>query len=332
MRIVLDAMGSDNYPVPDVAGAVLAAREWGDEIILVGREEIIRQELARHDVAGLKLEVVHAPEVIEMDDEPAWAARAKKNSSMHVGLGLVRDGQADGYVTAGNTGGVLAVATLHTLRRIRGVKRPALAVIMPLPAGHVIALDIGANADCRPEYLLQFALMGDVYARAVLGCTRPRVALLSNGEEPGKGNTLVKETYKLLTNSGLNFIGNVEPKELVTCHADVVVSDGFTGNIFIKTTEATARMLTDLIRDAIKASPLTAVGGLLAKPAFRRVARRVDPFEVGGGPLLGVNGVVIVAHGRSNERAIKNAIGQARKAVQGKIVEAIRDGLAKGQR
>jgi len=332
MRIVLDAMGSDNYPVPDVAGAVLAVREWGDEIILVGREEIIRQELARHDVAGLKLEVVHAPEVIEMDDEPAWAARAKKNSSMHVGLGLVRDGQADGYVTAGNTGGVLAVATLHTLRRIRGVKRPALAVIMPLPAGHVIALDIGANADCRPEYLLQFALMGDVYARAVLGCTRPRVALLSNGEEPGKGNTLVKETYKLLTNSGLNFIGNVEPKELVTCHADVVVSDGFTGNIFIKTTEATARMLTDLIRDAIKASPLTAVGGLLAKPAFRRVARRVDPFEVGGGPLLGVNGVVIVAHGRSNERAIKNAIGQARKAVQGKIVEAIRDGLAKGQR
>lgn len=301
-------------------------------IILVGREEIIRQELARHDVAGLKLEVVHAPEVIEMDDEPAWAARAKKNSSMHVGLGLVRDGQADGYVTAGNTGGVLAVATLHTLRRIRGVKRPALAAIMPLPAGHVIALDIGANADCRPEYLLQFALMGDVYARAVLGCTRPRVALLSNGEEPGKGNTLVKETYKLLTNSGLNFIGNVEPKELITCHADVVVSDGFTGNIFIKTTEATARMLTDLIRDAIKASPLTAVGGLLAKPAFRRVARRVDPFEVGGGPLLGVNGVVIVAHGRSNERAIKNAIGQARKAVQGKIVEAIRDGLAKGQR
>ncbi len=332
MRIVLDAMGSDNYPVPDIAGAVLAAREWGDEIILVGREEIIRQELARHDVAGLKLEVVHAPEVIEMDDEPAWAARAKKNSSMHVGLGLVRDGQADGYVTAGNTGGVLAVATLHTLRRIRGVKRPALAAIMPLPAGHVIALDIGANADCRPEYLLQFALMGDVYARAVLGCTRPRVALLSNGEEPGKGNTLVKEAYKLLTNSGLNFIGNVEPKELVTCHADVVVSDGFTGNIFIKTTEATARMLTDLIRDAIKASPLTAVGGLLAKPAFRRVARRVDPFEVGGGPLLGVNGVVIVAHGRSNERAIKNAIGQARKAVQGKIVEAIRDGLAKGQR
>jgi glycerol-3-phosphate acyltransferase PlsX len=242
-------------------------------------------------------------------------------------MNLVREGKADAYVTAGNTGGVLAVATLHTLRRIRGVKRPALAAILPLPAGRVVALDIGANADCRPEYLLQFALMGDIYARAVLGCTRPRVALLSNGEEPGKGNTLVKEAYKLLASSGLNFVGNVEPKEAATCHADVIVADGFTGNIFIKTIEATARMLTDLIRDEIKASPLTAVGGLLAKPAFRRMARRVDPFEVGGGPLLGVNGVVIVAHGRSNARAIKNGIGQARKAVQGGVVEAIRNGL-----
>ncbi len=331
MRIVLDAMGSDDYPVPDVAGAVMAAREWGDEIILVGREEQIRQELARHDTAGLRLEIVHAPQVIEMDDEPARAARVKKDSSMHVGMNLVRDGQADGYVTAGNTGGVLAVATLHTLRRIRGVKRPALAAILPLPAGRVVALDIGANADCRPEYLLQFALMGDIYARAVLDCARPRVALLSNGEEPGKGSTLVKEASKLLTGSGLNFIGNVEPKEAAACHADVIVTDGFTGNIFIKTIEGTAKMLTDLIRDEIKAGVLTTVGGLLAKPAFRRMARRVDPFEVGGGPLLGVNGVVIVAHGRSNGRAIKNAIRQARKAVQGGVVEAIRDGLTQEQ-
>jgi len=325
-------MGSDDYPVPDVAGAVLAAREWGDEIILVGREELTRQELAHHDTAGLRLEIVHAPQVIEMDDEPARAARVKKDSSMHVGMNLVRDGQADGYVTAGNTGGVLAVATLHTLRRIRGVKRPALAAILPLPAGRAVALDIGANADCRPEYLLQFALMGDIYARAVLDCARPRVALLSNGEEPGKGNTLVKEASKLLTGSGLNFIGNVEPKEAAACHADVIVTDGFTGNIFIKTIEGTAKMLTDLIRDEIKAGVLTTVGGLLAKPAFSRMARRVDPFEVGGGPLLGVNGVVIVAHGRSNGRAIKNAIRQARKAVQGGVVEAIRDGLTQEQK
>jgi glycerol-3-phosphate acyltransferase PlsX len=191
----------------------------------------------------------------------------------------------------------------------------------------VIALDIGANADCRPEYLLQFALMGHVYARAVLDCANPRVALLSNGEEPGKGNALVKEAYKLLAKSDLNFIGNIEPKEVLSVHTDVVVHDGFAGNVLIKTIESTAKMLTDFIRDEIKASPLTAVGGLLAKPAFRRVARRVDPFEVGGGPLLGVNGVVIIGHGRSNARAIKNAIGQARKAVQGGVVEAIRDGL-----
>jgi glycerol-3-phosphate acyltransferase PlsX len=327
MKIVLDAMGSDNYPGPDVEGAVQAAREWGEEIILVGRSEAIQQELAGLDTAGLKLEIVHASQIIEMEDEPAWATRKKQDSSMHVGMNLVHDGQADAYVTAGNTGGVLAVATLHSLRRIRGVKRPALATILPLPAGRVVALDIGANADCRPEYLLQFALMGSIYAQAVLDCSQPRVALLSNGEEPGKGNSLVKEAYELFTKSNLNFIGNIEPKEVMVCHADVIVSDGFSGNVFIKTIEATAKMLTNLIRDEIKTGPLTAVGGLLAKPAFGRVARRVDPFEVGGGPLLGVNGVVIIGHGRSNARAIKNAIGQARKAVQGGVVEAIRSGL-----
>ncbi len=327
MKIVLDAMGSDEYPAPDVAGAVQAAREWGDGIILVGREELIRGELEKHDTAGLPLEIVHAPDVIEMDDEPAWAARKKKNSSMHVGMGLVRDGEAEAYVTAGNTGGVLAVATLHTLRRIRGVKRPALATIMPMPAGHFITLDMGANADCRPEYLLQFALMGVIYARAVLDRAEPRVALLSNGEEAGKGNALIKEATKLFQESDLNFIGNVEPKEAIACEADVVVHDGFTGNIFIKSIEATAKMLTDLIREEIKAAPLTALGGLLAKPAFERVGKRVDPFEVGGASLLGVNGVVIVAHGRSNARAMKNAIRQARKAVGGGVVEAIRSGL-----
>lgn len=331
MRIVLDAMGSDNHPVPDVAGAVLAAREWGDEIILVGREDAIRQELARHDTSGLKLSVVPASQVVEMDDEPAWAAREKRDSSMHVGMNLVRDGEAEAFVSAGNTGGVLAVATVYTLRRIRGVKRPVLAAILPLPAGRVVALDIGANADCRPEYLLQFALMGSVYAGAVLDRDFPRVALLSNGEEPGKGSTLIKETYKLLQEAGLNFIGNVEPKEALTCQADVIVSDGLTGNVFLKTIEATAKMLTGFIRDEIKANPLTAVGGLLAKPAFGRVARTVDPFEVGGGPLLGVNGIVIIAHGRSNGRAIRSAIGQAHKAVQGRVVETIRSGLAKEQ-
>jgi glycerol-3-phosphate acyltransferase PlsX len=322
-------MGSDSYPVPDVAGAVLAAREWPeDHVILVGQADAISEQLRGVDTRGLNLEIVDAPEVIEMDDEPAWAAREKKVSSMHVGMGLVRDGKADAFVSAGNTGGVLAVATLHTLKRIRGVKRPALAAILPLPAGNFVTLDIGANADCKPDYLLQFALMGSVYARAVLGRSEPRVALLSNGEERGKGNQLVKETTKLLEDSDLAFVGNVEPKEAMGYSADVVVHDGFTGNIFIKTTESAASMLTDLIRQEIKGGPVTSVGGLLARPAFRRVAKHVDPFEIGGGPLLGVNGVVIVAHGRSNARALKNAIGQARQAVRGGVVEAIRSGLA----
>lgn len=329
MRIVLDAMGSDNYPVPDVAGGVLAAREWpNDQVILVGQADAINRELDNIDAGGISLKIVDAPDVIEMDDDPAWAAREKSNSSMHIGMALVRDGEADAFVSAGNTGGVLAVATLHTLRRIRGVRRPALAAILPLPAGHFVTLDIGANADCKPEYLLQFAMMGSVYARAVLGRRQPRIALLSNGEERGKGNQLVKESTKLLESSELPFIGNVEPKEALVGEADVVVHDGFTGNIFIKTVESGTRMLSELIREEIRATTLTSFGGLLARPAFRRVAGHVDPFAVGGGPLLGVRGVVIVAHGRSNARAIKNAIGQARQAVEGGVVDAIGVGLA----
>jgi glycerol-3-phosphate acyltransferase PlsX len=322
-------MGSDNHPAADVAGGVMAAREWGDEIIIVGQEDVIRHELAGHDTFGLKLHVVHASQVLAMDDKPAEAARAKKDSSMHVGMNLVRDGKADAFVTAGNTGGVMAVATLHTLRRIPGVKRPAVTGIFPLPAGEVVVLDVGANVDCKPEYLLQFAVMGSVYARAVLERESPRVALLSNGEEPYKGNALVKEAYALLEQSGLNFIGNLEPKEVVFSQADVVVADGFAGNVFTKTLEATAKMLTGAIRDEIKVGVVTSLGGLLAKPAFKRIAKQLDPREVGGLPLLGVNGVVIKAHGRSDARAIKNAIRQARKAVQGGVIEAIHSGLAK---
>jgi glycerol-3-phosphate acyltransferase PlsX len=327
MRIVLDAMGTDEYPAPDVEGAVLAAREWGDEIILVGDETQVRAELEKHDTAGLKLELVHASEVIEMTDKPADAARAKTDSSMRVGMNLVRDGQADAFVSAGNTGGVLAVATLHSVKRIRGVKRPALTAVLPLAAGRVTLLDVGANADCKPEFLRQFGVMGSVYAQRVLGVEEPRVALLSNGEEPGKGNTLIKETFGLFKASKLNFVGNVEGKEMITAEADVVVTDGFTGNVALKTVEAVARMLNDLIREELMSNPLTILGGLLAKPAFRRVARRVDPFEVGGVPLLGVNGVVIGAHGRSNGWAIRNAIRQARLAVNGDMLNAIKSGL-----
>jgi phosphate acyltransferase len=327
MRIVVDAMGSDGHPEPDVAGAVAAAREFGDEIIVVGDEALIERELQKHDVAGLKLTVRNAGEAISMTDKPSEASRQKTDSSMHVGLGIVRDGEADAFVSAGNTGAILAVAMLHTVRRIRGVKRPALGVMFPIE-GRPMLIDNGANADVRPEYLLQFAQMGSVYVERVRGVQRPRVALISNGEEEGKGNALIKETMPLLAESGLNYVGNVEPKEFVSGEADVAVTDGFTGNVIMKTAEAIAAYMSDMIRDELMSNPLTMLGGLLAKPAFRRVRQRLNPDEVGGAPLLGVNGVVIIAHGRSNTYAIKQAVGQARLAVEHDIVAAIRDGVA----
>ncbi len=330
MRIVVDAMGSDNYPEPDVAGAVMAAREWRDEIILVGDERRIEAELAKHDTAGLVLRVVHASEVIEMTDKPAESAKQKTDSSMHVGMNLVKDGEADGYVTMGNTGGVLAVATLHTLKRIRGIKRPALAGILPTGSGHFVSADIGANADCRPEFLVQFALMASAYAELVLGIERPRVALLSNGEEEGKGNALIKETAPMLADLPmLNYVGNVEPKEIVRGDADVVIQDGFTGNVFLKTMEAAAKMVSQLIRDEIMAGTLTKVGGALARPAFDRAKKKIDPSEVGGAPLLGVDGVVIIGHGRSDALGVKNGIRQARMAIEANVIEAIREGAAR---
>ncbi len=329
MKIVLDAMGSDDFPVPDVAGAVLAAREAesGDEIILVGDEKRLQAELDKFETGSLPLKVVHASQVIEMTDKPAQAVKSRPDSSMVVGMNLVKVGEADAFVSAGNTGGVLATA-LFRLGRIRGIRRPGLTVLFPLPQGPVVLLDVGANADCKPEYLYQFGLMGSAYAERVLGKSQPRVATLSNGEEAGKGNTLVKEAFELLQGSLLNFIGNVEPKEVMAGEADVVVTDGFTGNVFTKTAESVSKMLTGMIGDQIKAKPLTTLGGLLAKPAFDRVKKQLDPSEVGGAVLLGVNGVVIVGHGRSNAVAIKNAIGQARVAVQRDLIPAIRQGVA----
>jgi glycerol-3-phosphate acyltransferase PlsX len=327
MRIAVDAMGTDEFPGPDVAGAVEAARRWDDEIILVGDESVIAPELARHNVNGLNLTLLHAPEMVTMMDKPSEVIRGKPNSSMHVGLQLVVDGKADAFVSAGNTGGLVAVATLGPMKRIRGVKRTANAAVIPLPTGNFVFLDVGVNAEAKPEWLYQFALMGSLFAEKVLGIEDPRVALLSNGEEEGKGNELVRESALLLADSILNFVGNAEPKELLNGHADVGVADGFAGNVFTKTLEAGVRLTGDLIREEIRAGMVSTVGGLLARPAFKRVARRFSAEAVGGAPLLGVDGVVITAHGRSNDAAIMNAIRQARLAVQGGLVQAIREGL-----
>jgi phosphate acyltransferase len=327
MRIVLDAMGSDNHPAPDVEGAVLAAREYGETIVLVGDQRALETELQKHNTAGLSLEIVHAADKVTMTDKPGMVGRSKPDSSMHVGMRLVKNGEADAFVTAGNTGAALSIATLHTLRRIRGVFRPTLSTILTIKGQSNILLDIGANADCKAEWLVQFGRMGSIYAERALGCHNPRVGLLSNGEEAGKGSMLVQETAELLAQTGVNFIGNVEPKEILRGEVDVAVMDGFTGNVLIKSLEAMGATLFDLMRQELTVDWRSKLGGLLAKPAFRRVYQQVDPFEIGGVPLLGVDGVVIIGHGRSNALAVKNAIRQARNAVQGQIVDTIRESL-----
>lgn len=329
MRIVVDAMGSDNHPAPDVAGAVMAAQEFKDTIVLVGDKAKIEAELAKQTTVGLSIEVHHASQMVEMTDKPADIVKGKPDSSMHLGLQLVRDGKADAFVSAGNTGAILGVAMLRQVGvgRIAGVLRPALGVIFPTKERPLL-IDNGANADCKPEYLVQFGQMGSLYVERVLDIPNPRVALLSNGEEEGKGNTLIKETIPLMQASGLNYVGNIEPKEFMRGHAEIGVTDGFTGNLMMKTAESIASYMSDLIRDEMMANPLTVLGGLLARPAFRRVRSRLDPNEVGGAPLLGVNGVVIIGHGRSNAYAIKQAIGQARRMVEKKVVEAIASGIS----
>jgi len=263
-----------------------------------------------------------------MKEHPAAAIKDKKDSTIVVGMELLKKSEADAFVSAGNTGAVMAAALLH-LGRLPGIKRPALATPYPTPTGPVVVLDIGANTDCKPEYLEQFAVMGSAYAEHVLGIPEPRVALLSNGEEETKGNQLVQETYaRLKEMPRLNFVGSVEGKDVPMRLADVVVADGFDGNIVIKLSEGLAKALQDIIKEEIKRSPLTILGGLLAKPAFNRVTARLDYAEYGGGFLLGVDGVVIIGHGRSNAKAIKNAVRAAKQAVEGRMLEAIKQGIA----
>lgn len=329
MRIVVDAMGSDTCPVPDVDGAVQAARESGDTIILVGDKLAIERELAKYDTGGLKIEVVHTSQAVTMHDHPAEVGKEKPDSSILVGLNMVRDGKADGFVTAGNTGATLALATLFSLRRIPGVKRPALASVINVGDKHIVLLDLGANSDARPEWLVQFGMMGSLYIEKALGRSKPRVALLSNGEEESKGNALTKETAPLLAKSGLNFTGNIEPKEMLRGEADVIVADGFVGNMVLKSLEALGGLMFDMLRKEFTKNPIRMLAASILRPGLRNIYHQVDPFEIGGAPLLGVNGVVIIGHGRTNAKGVKNAIRQARQAVQGGVVNAIRDGMSK---
>jgi glycerol-3-phosphate acyltransferase PlsX len=327
MHIILDAMGSDTHPEPEVQAAVEAARSLQVRVTLVGHEDTLRPRLAALGDAGAKVQLVHAPEVVEMTDKPASDARRKSQNSMAVGMDMLKAGTGDAFVTAGNTGGAMANA-LFRLGRLRGVKRPALTGLFPVKTGQTVVLDIGANTDCKPLYLLQFALMGAKYAQEVLGIQQPRVSLLSNGEEAGKGNELVKESYPLIAASGLNFIGNVEGKELFAGDADVVVTDGFTGNILLKSSEAVASLLISVLREELTASTRTKMGALLARPAFNRIRKMMDPAEVGAAPLLGIDGLVFIGHGRSDARALFNGIRVAKQAVAADLLGSLRKTIA----
>lgn len=324
-------MGSDNYPKPDVEGAVAAARDHGVEIILVGDEAQIKPILDKQNTTGLDIRTVHAPELLTMHDKGedlVIKARHKEaRNSMAVGYDLVKNGEADAFVTAGNTGAAMVIA-LFRLGRIKGVDRPALAPPFPTATGICIILDIGANSDCKPENLLQFGIMGSVYAERVRGVKNPRVGLISNGEEPGKGSELVRDTYPLLEKAKLNFVGNLEGKEIFGGHADVAVTDGFTGNVLLKSTEAVARLIIEKMRESIKGGGLLALlGGALVRPALSKVRKMLDPAEEGAAPLLGVNGLVFIGHGRSDAVAIKNAIRVAKEAVESKVLDAMKSAI-----
>jgi glycerol-3-phosphate acyltransferase PlsX len=317
-------MGGDHAPEEIVLGAAQAAQEYGVEVAVVGLPNRVQPLLDRHP--GLRY--VPASQVIEMDEHPAQAVRQKPDSSMNVCARLCKDGRADGWVSAGNSGAIMAAA-LFIQGRVKGVERPALGSVIPTSSGQAYFLDVGANVDSRPEFLVQFAAMGSVYAAQLLDLASPRVGLLSNGEESGKGDTLVRDVHARLRKTPLNFVGNVEPKDVFAGKADVVVADGFLGNVAIKMAEATADFIFRSMRDEIPRSPTGKLGGLLIRSGVRRIRERIDWREFGGAPLLGIDGVAVVAHGRSDARAFKNAIRVARDAVAGGLVGKIREAVGR---
>lgn len=327
--IALDAMGSDRAPKPEIEGAIQAARHYGLGVLLVGREPLIRAELERHPAAaGLPLQIVHASEVIRMDDKAAKAVRSKRDSSMRVGLRLVREGRASGFVTAGNTGAAMATAKM-VLGALPRVDRPALAAVVPTALGTAaILLDVGANVDCKAENLAQFAVMGEIYFRSIFGTRRPRVGLLSIGEEEGKGNELTRDSFQLLKQLPLNFIGNVEGRDVYNGRVDVIVADGFVGNVALKISEGIANLVRYVLKESLRATITAQVGYLLSRSAFSDFKKRLDHTEYGGAPLLGVRGACIITHGSSNANAVKNAIRVASEFSQRSINTDIERELA----
>ncbi|MHB8216376.1 MAG: phosphate acyltransferase [Candidatus Sulfotelmatobacter sp.] len=347
--IALDAMGSDRAPKPEIEGAIHAARNYDVRVLMVGPEATIKAELGRHPTASrLPIEIVHASEVITMEDKAVQAVRSKRDSSMRVGLRLVREGRAAGFVTAGNTGAAMAAAKM-VLGALQGVDRPALAAVFPTaPGTAAILLDVGANVDCKPHNLEQFAVMGEIYFRSMFGkafdqktlgrsafgrstsgaARGPRVGLLSIGEEETKGNELTRESFQLLKQLPINFVGNVEGRDLFNGNVDVIVADGFVGNVALKVSEGVANLVRTVLKESLKATISRQVGYMLSRSAFSDFKKRIDHTEYGGAPLLGVKGVCIITHGSSNANAIKNAVRVAAEFSQRNINKSIEQGLA----
>ncbi len=327
--IAVDAMGSDRAPKPEVEGAILAARHYGAHVLLVGREEEVRAELEQHPSAQfLNIQTVPAGEVIGMHEKAAQAVRTKRDSSLHVGLRLVREGRAAGFITAGNTGAAMACAKM-VLGTLPGVDRPALAAVFPTAEGTAsIMLDVGANVDSKPHNLEQWAVMGEIYFRSMFAVQHPRVGLLSIGEEESKGNELTRQSYHLLKKLPLQFVGNVEGRDLYSGNVDVIVCDGFVGNVALKISEGLVETVRYLLKESLRATITRQVGFLLSRKAFDDFKKRLDYSEYGGAPLLGLKGVCIVSHGSSNANAIKNAIRVAAEFANQRINALIEHGLA----
>ena len=330
MRIAVDAMGGDFAPKEIVRGAVDAAKKYDCEIVLIGDEEQIRAELHGADPAALRISIVHASEVIGMNEHPAEAVRSKKDSSVVVATRLVKEGSCDAVFSAGSTGAAVAAAQL-ILHRIRGVGRPSIATPMPTPDGVTLMLDSGANVDSKPEHLVQSAVMGSLYAQHVFGIEHPRVGLLNIGEEETKGNEQAKETYPMLkAEPNIRFCGNAEGRDVPKGNFDVVICDGFVGNVVLKFAEGLAKTILGLIREEIRGAGLMAkLGALLLMPTLRRLGKRLDVREYGGAPLLGVNGYCVIGHGSSDAKSVASAIGVTVDYVNGRVLDQIRDALAK---
>ncbi len=326
IKIAVDGMGSDNSPRSEVEGAVQAARDYGVHIILVGKEQVLGP-LLRSQARGLNIELHHASEVIAMDEQPTVALRKKKDSSIRVAAELVHQGIASGLVSAGNTGAVMAISKM-VIGTVPGVDRPALGTVLPTLKGHAVLLDVGANVTCKPHHLLQFAVMGHLFSKKIVGVSTPRVGLMSVGEEESKGNDLTKEVHKALKEIRLNFIGNVEGRDIYNGRADVIVCDGFTGNVALKTSEGLIEAVLQLLKQELSRNLKAKVGALLSQQSFKRLKKRLDYAEYGGAPLLGLRGVSIICHGRSNSNAIKNAIRVAKEFAENQVNAKLEEELS----